>query len=513
MHELITQFLSYLKAAWQHRWYAIVAAWAIAVSGWIVVAMMPDRYEASARVYVDTQSILKPLLSGLAVQPNLDQKIVMMSRTLLSRPNVERVVRMADLDINVKTAEDKESLINSMISKIEIKNTGQDNLYTLAYRDRKPEVAKRVVQSLLTIFVEGSLGDKRKDADSAKRFIDDQIKAYEQKLVTAENALKEFKRQHMDTMPGEGRDYFAKLSETMENLSQARLALREAENGRDAIKKQLAGDDLVVLDEKDAGASSNPEIDSRIQALKKNLDSLQLNYTDRHPDIVAAKRIIEQLEEQKKQEAKARKGIPAAQAQNPVTQQLRVSLADAEAGAASMRARVAEYESRYNRLKAAADAIPQVEADYTQLNRDYEVNKANYEKLLATRDSAQMSGDMDANSGIMNFRIIDPPRVPLVPSAPNRPLLTSLVLLGALVGGIVVAFLVSQFRPTFNDRWTLRHATGLPLLGAVSLIWTDTQKKRQRSSLVATATSTLGLFGSYGIVMAILFFKAASTSV
>ncbi|MDD5330804.1 MAG: GNVR domain-containing protein [Sulfuricella sp.] len=508
MHELITQFLSYLKAAWQHRWHAIVAAWVIAVSGWIVVALMPDRYEASARVYVDTQSILKPLLSGLAVQPNLDQKIVMMSRTLLSRPNVERVVRMADLDINVKTAEDKENLINSMISKIEIKNTGQDNLYTLAYRDRKPEVAKRVVQSLLTIFVEGSLGDKRKDADSAKHFIDDQIKAYEQKLISAENALKDFKRQHMDTMPGEGRDYFAKMSETMESLSQARLALREAENGRDAIRKQLAGDDLVMLDDKDMGA--NPEIDARIQALRKNLDSLQLNYTDRHPDIVAAKRIIEQLEEQKKQEAKTRKASPTTQ--NPVAQQLKVALADAEAGAASMRARVAEYESRYNRLRAAADAIPQVEADFTQLNRDYEVNKTNYEKLLATRDSAQMSGDMDANSGIMNFRIIDPPRVPLVPSAPNRPLLMSLVLLGSLAGGVVVAFLVSQFRPTFNDRWTLRNATGVPLLGAVSLIWTDAQKKRQRSNLIATAMSTLGLFGSYGVVMVILFFTAATSA-
>ena len=115
-----------------------------------------------------------------------------------------------------------------------------------------------------------------------------------------------------------------------------------------------------------------------------------------------------------------------------------------------------------------------------------------------------MSGDMDANTGIMNFRIVDPPRVPLMPSAPNRPLLMSLVLLGALVGGIAIAFLISQFRPTFNDRWTLRNVTGLPLLGSVSLIWTDAQKKRRRSGLVASAISTLGLFGSYGIVMAIL---------
>lgn len=508
MHEIMTQLLSYLKAVWRHRWYAIGAAWVIAVVGWITVAVLPDRYEASARVYVDTQSILKPLLSGLAVQPNLDQKIAMMSRTLLSRPNVERVVRMTDLDIHAKTTEEKDKLIDDLISRIEIKNTGQDNLYTLAYRDQNPEAAKRVVQSLLTIFVEGSLGDKRKDADSARRFIDEQIKAYEQKLISAENALKEFKRKHMDTMPSEGRDYFARLSETLESLSQARLALREAETGRDAIKRQLVGDEPVMLTDQDYASSSNPEIDSRIQALKKNLDSLHLNYTEQHPDIIAAKRIIEQLEEQKRQEAKLRKGNPMMQAQNPVSQQLKLSLADAEASVASMRARVAEYERRYNRLKAAADAIPQVEADFTQLNRDYEVNKSNYQQLLVRRDSAQMSGDMDANTGVMNFRIVDPPRVPLTPSAPNRPLLMSLVLLGALAGGIAIAFLISQFRPTFNDRWTLRNATGLPLLGAVSLIWTDAQKKRRRNGLVATAISTLGLLGSYGIVMAILLLTA-----
>lgn len=508
MHELMTQLMSYVKAAWQHRWYAVVAAWIIAIAGWVTVATLPNRYEASARVYVDTQSILKPLLSGLAVQPNLDQKVAMMSRTLISRPNVERVLRMADLDINATTAEEKEALIDGLISKIAIRTVGQDNLYTISYRDRKPEVAKRVVQSLLTIFVEGSLGDKRKDADSARNFIDEQIKSYEQKLVVAENNLKEFKRRHMEMMPNEGHDYFSRLAETMESLGQARLALREAETGRDAIKKEMVGDEPLMLSDQELNASSNPEIDARIQALKKNLDSLQLNYTDRHPDIIATQRIIEQLEEQKRQEAKARKSSPAMQTQNTVAQQLKLSLTDAEAAVASMRARVSEYESRYSRLKAAADAIPQVEADFTQLNRDYEVNKSNYEKLLERRDSAQMSGDMDANTGIMDFRIIDPPRVPFTPSAPNRPLLMTLVLLGALAGGAVIAFLVSQFRPTFNDRWTLRNTTGLPLLGAVSLIWTDAQKKKYRSSLLATAASAIGLLGSYAVVMAILFLTA-----
>ena len=84
MHELSGQLLAYLKATWRFRWYAVVFAWLAAIGGWIAVYLTPDRFEASARVYVDTQSVLRPLLSGLAVQPNVDQLVMMMSRTLIT---------------------------------------------------------------------------------------------------------------------------------------------------------------------------------------------------------------------------------------------------------------------------------------------------------------------------------------------------------------------------------------------------------------------------------------------
>ncbi len=196
MHELADQLLSHLKATWRYRWYAVVVAWIIALGGWIAVYLMPDRYEASARVYVDTQSVLRPLLSGLAVQPNVDQMVGMMSRTLISRPNLEKVIRMADMDIGLKTPEDREQLITRLTRELTIQSAGRENLYTIAYADTNPQEAKRVVQSLLTIFVEGSLGDQRKDSEAARRFIDEQLKANNEKLDAAENAVTEFKRRH-----------------------------------------------------------------------------------------------------------------------------------------------------------------------------------------------------------------------------------------------------------------------------------------------------------------------------
>ena len=189
MHDAVDQFLAYLKGAWRYRWHAVVVSWLVAIGGWCYVYTLPDRYEASARVYVDTQSVLRPLLAGLTVQPNVDQMVSMMSRTLISRPNMEKVIRMADLDIKLKTPEDREALILRLGRDLQIRTTGRENLYTIAYAEKNPQEAKRVVQSLLTIFVEGSLGDKRKDSDSARRFLDEQLKAYSDKLVAAEDCV------------------------------------------------------------------------------------------------------------------------------------------------------------------------------------------------------------------------------------------------------------------------------------------------------------------------------------
>lgn len=509
MHELAQQLFSHLQAAWRYRWYAAVVAWVVAVAGWIVVSQLPNRYEASARVYVDTQSVLRPLLAGLAVQPNVNQMVTMMSRTLISRPNVEKVIRMADMDNRVRTPEEREQLITSLTKQLTIQSAGAENLYTIVYSDHQPEQARRVVQSLLTIFVEGSLGNKRKDSDSAQRFINTQLQAYSQKLVAAETAITEFKRRNMGLLGSEGRGYYARLEEARAALSQATLELREAENSRDAIKNQLTGNTPIWLGE--GGVEEpNPEIDFRVQALEQQLDNARLRYTDQHPDIIAITRMIENLKEQKKNEAKKKKPATArGQSQNPVVQQLSVALAEAEANVASRRARIAEYEKRYAAMKEAAHTIPQIEAEFTQLTRDYEVTKKNYDNLLARRESAQISGDMEANTNVIEFRVIDPPQVPSVPSAPNRPLLISLVLLAALAAGAGLALLLSQLRPTIGNERRLREVSGLPVFGTVVLAWTEAQIARRKRGLIAFLLSFFSLLSAYAAIMAALTLTAA----
>jgi polysaccharide chain length determinant protein (PEP-CTERM system associated) len=502
MNDVLRQVTMVLRAIWRHRLLGILVAWAGAIIGVVVVLMIPDKYEASARIYVDTQSILKPLMSGLAVQPNVEQQVMMLSRTLISRPNVEKLIRMADLDLALKNKLAQDELVDRLVKTLEIKSTSRDNLYTLSFRDPDPNKSKRVVQSLVSIFVESSLGDKRKDSDSAKKFLDEQIKTYEKKLEDAEARLKDFKVRNLDAQTADGRGVIGQMADVSARLSQAQLDLREAQNAREAVRRQILGDSGGPKGAEDPAGISIPEIDNRIDAQKRNLDTLLQKYTEQHPDVLGARRVLKDLEQQKREQAAA---MRKAAASNPsvllgdgstASQDLKRALAVADGNVATLTTRVAEYEGRMARYKLSLKNLPEVEKEFAQLNRDYEINKKNYEGLVARRESAAMSGELEAASGVADFRLIDPPRVSPKPVAPNRLLLLPAVLVLSLTIGIFASFSAAQFRPVFFDGHALREATGLPLLGRVSYISNPAGERRERWNLRA-------FFGLLGLLVGI----------
>jgi polysaccharide chain length determinant protein (PEP-CTERM system associated) len=512
MEELISLLLSYLKGVWKYRWYAITIAWIILLIGGLKVYSLPNNYEASARVFVDTRTILKPLLSGMTTVPNMEQQVSIMSRTLLSRPNVERVLRMVDLDIKVTDAKDHERLISDMMGRIKITGSNSADLYVISYNHEIPKIAKDVVQSFLTIFVESSFGNQKQDSEKAVKFIEEQIKNYEDKLIAAEKAVTDFQIKNRGLLPRDG-DYGSQLQSVSDSLNEAKLGLREAEQARNAIKHQI--EDGVPADElaTDQAPSTvaNPEIDARIQSLTNDMDALRLRFTDRHPDVISIKRLIAKLEERKLAEAKLKKPVierDRGKNYSPMLQQLNVSLSEAEARVAAMRARVEEYSIRDAQLKALTIAKPKVAEEFAQLNRDYNINKSNYENLIGRRESAKLSGELSATSDMLTFKVIDPPTVPLVPSGPNRLMLFSLVFAGALAGGIGIALLMSQIRPTFMSQNSLRESIGLPILGTVTMNWTAHEKIKRKRSLYAFGLSITLLVALYGAVMVILFLKS-----
>jgi len=510
MAEISALLLTFLKAIGKYRWYAVAITWIVSLAGWVVVYRMPYDYQASARVYVDTQSILKPLLAGMTTVPNIEQQVQFMRRTLISRPNVERVIRMVDLDIKTGTVQDHEKMVDEVTSQIKIVGTERDDIYTISYNSPNPKLGKEIVQSLLTIFVEGSFGGKKQESDKAVQFIDEQIKSYEEKLAAGENALKDFKIRNMGLLPRDGGDYSSKVVQLSDLLSQAKLEYAEAEQARNAIKRQIAGEDPAPVTETRAEPESfNPELDGRIQSVEKNLDGLRMQFTEQHPDIVAAERLLNQLQTRKKEEAKKRRGNAFDPGANysPMLQQMNVALSVEEARVASLKARVNEYSNRVAILRSQSEAAPEVEAQLAQLNRDYLINKENYGKLVERREAARLSGDLTSATDMLTFRVIDPPTAPITPVGPNRPRLYSMVFGAALLAGLGIALLMSQIRPTFVTQNSLRTITGMPILGSISMNWTDQQKINRRRRLYAFSAAVAILLTVYGGVMTATLLK------
>jgi polysaccharide chain length determinant protein (PEP-CTERM system associated) len=188
---------------------------------------------------------------------------------------------------------------------------------------------------------------------------------------------------------------------------------------------------------------------------------------------------------------------------NPLYQQMKLQVSQADALVASMQTRVDEYQRRVNKLQEMVDTIPKVEAEFKQLNRDYGVHKSHYNSLLERREAANIAEQADVSGDQIRFRVVDPPRVPVEPSAPNRPLLMTVFLLVGLLAGAMLALLLYLINPTFDNARSVMEVVGVPVLGAVAMVHGLKWEKKQRYALVAYAAAVIGLLALYGGVMAV----------
>ncbi len=497
MHELLTQILPYLQGMWRFRWYALLVAWLVCLGGWAYVYSLPDEYQSQARVYVDTQSVLRPLLRGLAVESDVDSRVVIMTRTLLTRPNLQKVARETDLDLRATTPQAMEGLLTRMQKKIQVSGSRRDdNLYTITYSDTNPAMAQRVVQALVNRLVEGTLGSSREDTVSAQRFLDTQIAEYEKRLTESEARLAEFKKKHVGLMPSEGRGYYARLQAALDKVQQTEGAVRVAEERRGELRKQLETQTSTV------GPTGPSDTEQRIQERQKELDALLLRYTDQHPDIRALRETIAQLEARRNAEQAASKEDRQRALQlNPVYQAVRIELSKAEVEIAALKGQLTDQQREISELRKMVDTIPEVEAELVRLDRDYAITKGQYEALVQRRESARLSEQADQKTDDIRFRIVDPPVLPQAPAGPNRFRLLTVVLFAGLALGSGLAFLLNEIRPVFVNSRMLREATGLPVLGSISMKWMPWQRRRLRLGLASFLFTSLLLLGIYGGAM------------
>jgi polysaccharide chain length determinant protein (PEP-CTERM system associated) len=507
-----SQAVPFVQALWRHRWLAVGTAWLVCAAGWVGVAFIPTKYESTARVYLNADPLLTPLLRGLAAETDPGRHLDFMQRTLLSRPNLEQLIRLTDLDTGIRTPGEKEALFKRLASDISVSPITL-NLLALSYRDSDPVLAKNIVQSLLTIFAEKMAGSSRAEMDSAQRFLDDEIASYRDQLRAAEKRRSDLAEKYPDIVrnrtpdaPG-GDDNGNRLEQARGAVDQLKLELADATSKRDAIQKDLAavpttlsvdhGPQIIVN-----GGHLSP-VEERLQELRRNLDGLLLKYTEEHPDVKAARKAIAQLQVEATKASAGGTGQPGnnkGEIANGAYDQIKVRLVDAEAAVAAVQRRLVEAEDQTSKIEAIAKSAPGVLVQAQDLDRDYSILKKNYMELVARRESTQIANAADTKTEKIQFRIVDPPQVPVVPAAPNRPLLMTYVLALGIGAGLVTPLLVMQLDSSFATLGQLRNL-GVPILGSVSRLSIGAAQRRAALQLIGVTASALVLVAVYGTLL------------
>lgn len=469
----IEQVLVQLHGIWIRRRYVIITAWLACPLGWYYVYNMPPVYQAEARVYFDTQTILEPLLRDMTVSVNSQQQVQALARTVLTRPNLVKVARQADMDRNAPTVSEFERTVDGLERDLKLNLGGvgrfATNIYTLTYNNSDPQTALRVVQEMLNVFIESRLGTSRADQQSAERFLTAQIADYEKRLLEAERKRSDFRRNQMNMLSGGEASYYSRISSQETLLAQTQLEVQELEIRREGLRRDL--NNLTSMSQE--GRQPVTQFDDRINESKARLDDLLMRFTENHPDVIESSRLVERLEQQRDDELALLRqlggsGDNSALMQSSLYENLMTAISEVEGQIASRELRLVSIQDSIVSLRSRMHLIPEIEAEYAALNRDYEINKANYESLLARREAAEMSRKVDATESEMQFRVIDPPRVPMKPSGPNRVLFFTAVLIFGVGAGVAMAFLRNIISPVLTNSLQLRNISNYPVFGVVS---------------------------------------------
>ena len=501
MNNIFDELRSALHSVWHRRWLALAVAWGVCLAGWLVVAMVPNSYESTTRIFVQLDDMLADVTG---VPSNTKRDIDRVRQTLTSAVNLEKVIRGTPIGADITTPKDMESAVLSLGKRVKVASD-QDNMFTITatYANgsnsdaANAKIAQAIVQKLIDLFREENLSGNRGEMTQSLNFMDQQLAQRQKELGDAEQKRLAFESQN-PTLAGGAAAGLQKIESARSELRGIDADLAAAQSALAAINGQLAGTPKML-----AGAPG--QIGGARGALndaQAQLNSLRARgLTENHPDVIAARNQVNAL----RGPAAAEGGGGAAGVSNPAYTSLESIRAERQANVQSLASRRASVAQEISAMTAQQFTNPASAAEYQRITRDYDVLKEQYDKLAHDREELKIRGSVQNEHGAVKFQVIDPPTTPRAPIAPNRPLLLIGVLLMGLGAGAAGAFAMGQLRSTFATTARLEKAVGLPVLGAVTLALTDAGRALRNKRLRHFFAASAALGGLFVLLMTIEF--------
>jgi polysaccharide biosynthesis transport protein len=511
MNGLYDEIRIAIHSVWNRRWLALAIAWAVCVLGWLAVAMIPNSYESEARIQVQMQSILSDKV-GISTA---DQRrgIQQLEQTLTSSINLEKVVRGTSLGQNAVSDRELAGKIEGLRKKIVVKSE-QDNFFTISAAQKSPKLARDVVQKLIDVAEEDNIAGDRKETSQTLRFLDAQIAARQLELQDADSKRVEFETKNLGLLPGVG-SVSQRLEASRAELSQIDSQLIQARSALAALNGQLAGTPRTLSTPSYGGgfSSANPSQAALSSALADLGAMRARGLTDAHPDVIAQKNQVANLRAQAHANpSTGSSGGGSNSSPNPAFSSLQGMLAERSSAATALQSRKASIEADMAQLAAKQTAEPGVASAMTGINRDYEILKTQYDKLVADRDNVRLRGQVETQTDAVQFNVINRPTLSSVPAAPNRPLLLALVLFAGVGAGVGTAFAFGHLQTSYPTAAKLERASGLPVIGSISQMLTGAQRGERKRKLKLFYGGAAALGGVFALLLVAEFIQRSVTT-
>ncbi len=471
--------LDYLSVLRRRKWWFLVPSATAIVVGVALVLFLPKEYLSAATVGIAAPSVSADLAASTAL--DRDERIRALSQQLVSRQVLARVVRAEGLDAGEQGLDQAINRLRSGVQPVSFPApvapaaNGQTSLdlFYVSYVDRSPEATQRITNRLVEVFVDETSRTRAARAEDTTVFLDAQIREALARLSDTEAQLREAKQANMGRLPEQTDANLQSLNGMRQQLESTNIALRGEQDRLSMIERQIEamqqGAETLPVPGGAAQAPATPEL--RAQTIEQELAAARMSYTDKHPEVL---RLQEEL--------KAARAAAAAERTRPAEDRLahlkndpayRQLLADRENG----RLRVRELQraesqarSQIGLYQARVESAPMVEQQMLALQREYDLQKKQYEDLVARRETARMTESLERRQAGEQFRVFAPASWPGSPYKPDRlRILLGALLAGAFLGGLGVVGREFLDR-SVHDSITLAREYELPVLGEIPRI-------------------------------------------
>jgi polysaccharide chain length determinant protein (PEP-CTERM system associated) len=501
----------------RHRWWIIIPAfsfWALALAASL---LMPSKFRSETVILIEQQKVLPQYVTP-NVTIDLQQRMQSLTQQILSRTRLAKIIYSLHLYGKQPDQPASDELVQLMRKDITIeliKSGGHgDELsaFKVSYSAPTPALAQAVVGQITSLFIEENLRSQQQLSEDTTAFLDNQLVEARKDLERQEQLLGEFRSKYLGELPEQLSSNVQILSGLQSRLQSATGALHQAEQQRLYLasligqSKNLPHYEPAQGGDNSVSPSQPTALDDQIDKMQGELADLSARYTPRHPDVVRLKEQIAKLESiRREQSAGAKAGTNAApsveirsrnanqQTISPIAQ-LESQLKANELEIANRKQEVKALEIQIEQYQGRLNLTPIREQQLTDVARNHEQSRANYESLLAKKLQSEMATDLAKRQQNGQFSVIDPPSLPQRPYWPD-PLQFSLAgLVGGLIAGLAWVILKEVADPKVHSEEDMLQWSTAKVVAAIPPLRTHAEEKRatRRRSFEILVGSALG---------------------